>query len=123
MVAVLMTAGCKKKNLKTAQENLEGKWTVTSTEVLGSVVPGDGSYLQFYACSGSCNGVDHKVSDTTSGTFSYSLNDEATVLTITDNSTDGGSWGASWDLLELTETDLRMTASTAFGNVKVEFKK
>ena len=83
------------------QQMLEGKWTIQSQEMLGSVVPGD----------------------ETTGTIAYSLNSEATVLSITDNSADGGSWDADWDILELTETDLRNTTSTAFGNVKVEMTK
>ncbi len=121
--ALLLVAACKKKNQPTPQEMLEGKWIIQSQEWLTYTVPGDGSYLQFNACSSSCSGVDYKASDTTSGTFTYVLNEEATLLTITDNSSDGGSWGAAWDILELTENDLRITGSTPFGNVKVEMTK
>lgn len=121
--AALAIVGCKKEEPPTPQEMLQGKWIIQSQELLGSVVPGDGSYLQFNACSSSCDGVDFKASDTTTGVISYSLNAEATVLSITDASADGGSWDADWDILELTETDLRITASTVFGNVKVEMTK
>lgn len=70
---------------------LEGKWTITSQEILTQVIPGDGSYMQFNACSCSCSGVDYKASDITSGTFSDLLNEAGTVITIDDNSSDGGS--------------------------------
>jgi hypothetical protein len=121
---ILISISCKKKDPEpTAAELMEGKWVVSSSELLGTVVPGDGSYLRFDACASTCSGVDYKVSDTTSGTFTYSINDEATLLSITDNSSDGGSWSGEWDILELTETDLRMTTSTAFGSFKVELTK
>ena len=102
---------------------IEGKWTITSQEILTQVIPGDGSYLQFNACSSSCSGVDYKVSDTTTGTFTYVLNDEGTVITIVDQSSDGGNWDATWDVLELTESDFRITATTILGNLKVEMSK
>jgi hypothetical protein len=121
--ALLLLVGCKKEDPLTPQQMLEGKWIIQSQEMLGSVVQGDGSYLQFNACSSSCDGVDYKAGDQTTGVITYTLNSEATVLSITDNSADGGSWDADWDILELTETDLRITTSTAFGNVKVEMTK
>lgn len=120
---VLVLTGCKKEDPLTPQQMFEGKWIIQSQEMLGSVVPGDGSYLIFNACSSSCDGVEYKAGDQTTGTIAYSLNSEATVLSITDNSADGGSWDADWDILELTETDLRIITSTAFGNVKVEMTK
>lgn len=122
-ILILLIVSCKKKDIKTPQDKIEGKWTVTSQEIGANVVPGDGSYLQFNACSSTCSGVDHKVSDTTSGTFIYTINEEGTVLTITDNSTDGGSWSGTWDVLELTDSKFRITTSTFLGNFKVEMTK
>ena len=118
----VLAAGCNKKDQLTPAM-LEGKWTITSQEILTTVIPGDGSYLTFDACSSTCSGVDYKAGDNTSGTFTYTLNEEATLLTIADTSADGGNWGATWDVLELSETDLRITATTPFGNVLVELSK
>ena len=122
-LAIFATVGCKKEEPPTPAEMIEGKWTITSQEILTQVIPGDGSYLQFNACSSSCSGVDYKASDTTTGSFNYVLNDEGTVVTITDQSSDGGSWDATWDVLELTETSFRITATTILGNLKVEMTK
>ena len=121
---VVIAIGCKKEDPPpTAEEQLAGTWTIDSSEILATVVPGDGSYLQFNACAATCSGIDYNVSDTTKGTFVYTINDEATLLTITDNSSDGGSWTGEWDVLELTETDFRITTSTIFGSMKVEMSK
>jgi hypothetical protein len=115
--------GCKKEEPLTPAQMIEGKWTITSQEILTSVVPGDGSYLQFNACSSTCSGVDSKASDTTSGTFIYDMNPEGTSIVIDDTSSNGGSWSGTWDILELTETEFRITGSTLFGNFKVEMSK
>ena len=121
---VVIAIGCKKEDPPpTAEEQVAGTWTIDSSEILALVVAGDGSYLQFNACAATCSGIDYKVSDTTKGTFVYTINDEATLLTITDNSSDGGSWTGEWDVLELTETDFRITTSTIFGSRKVEMSK
>lgn len=121
---VLFTIACKKKEPEpTAKELVEGKWIIDSSEILATVVPGDGSYMRFDACSSSCSGVDFKASDTTYGSFTYVINDEATLITITDTSSNGGSWNGEWDILELTESDFRITTSTIFGSMKVEMSK
>lgn len=122
-LAILTTVGCKKEESMTPAQMIEGKWTITSQEILTTIVPGDGSYMQFNACSSTCSGVDFKVSDTTIGSFNYVLNEAGTVITIDDQSADGGSWNATWDVLELTETTFRMTATTILGNLKVEMSK
>lgn len=122
-LAILATVGCKKEEPATPAQMIEGKWTITSQEILTTTIPGDGSYLQFNACSSSCSGVDFKASDTTTGSFSYVLNNEGTIITIDDQSTAGGSWNATWDVLELTESKFRITATTILGNLKVEMSK
>ena len=121
---VIIAIGCKKEDPPTtAEELVAGTWIIDSSEILATVVPGDGSYLRFGACDVTCEGNDYKASDTTSGMFIYTVNEEATLLTITDNSSDGGSWTGEWDILELTETDFRITGSTIFGSMKVEMSK
>jgi len=122
-LAVLASVGCKKDVQLTPAELIEGKWTISSQEILTTVVPGDGSYFQFNACASTCTGVDFKASDTTTGSFSYALNDAGTIITIVDNSSDGGGWDATWDVLELTETSFRITTTTLVGNLKVEMTK
>lgn len=114
---------CKKEDPKTSQQMLEGKWNVYSVEFMGGTSYGDGSYLEFNACSASCGGVDYQASDTTSGTFTYTIDDEATVLNITDTTSNGGNWNAAWDILDFTDTKLRITATTFLGNVTYEFHK
>ncbi len=114
--------GCNKDEI-TPQEMLEGKWIIQSSEILTVVVPGDGSYLQFNPLSTDYTGVDYKASDTTSGTFTYALNSDASVLTIVDGTSDGGSYNGSWDVLELTETNFRIVGNTIFGSLKMEMTK
>lgn len=124
LLLVVVAVACKKEDPPpTAKELVAGQWTITSSEILATVVPGDGSYMRFAACATTCSGVDYKVSNTTSGVFTYTINEEATILTIVDNSSDGGSWNGSWDILELTETDFRITTTTLFGSMKVEMSK
>ena len=124
LLVVVTSFGCKKEEAEpTAEELVAGKWTIDSSELLATVVPGDGSYLQFDACASSCSGVDFKASDTTSGTFTYIINEEATLLSITDTLSEGGSWTGEWDILELTETDFRITGTTILGSMKVEMSK
>jgi hypothetical protein len=118
----LTFASCKKDEM-TPAKLIEGKWVVETYELLAQENPGDGSYLVFNACSSSCSGTDYNAGDQTSGTFTYTLNEEGTILTINDQSSNGGSFGATWDVLELSENELRMTASTALGNLKYTFSK
>lgn len=122
---LLTTIACEKEEEEafTPAQLIEGKWTITSQEILTTIVPGDGSYLQFNACSSACYGEDYRAIDTASGSFTYVLNDAGTIVTIDDQSSDGGSWNATWDILELTETKFRITATTILGNLKVEMSK
>ena len=122
-VFTLVLFGCKKVEVMTPGEMLVGKWMITSSELLGSVVPGDGSYLIFNACSGTCTGADYKASDSSTGSFTYTLNSDATQIDIEDETSVGGSYNYTWDILELTETDFRITASTVLGNLKIEMEK
>ena len=120
----LAFTSCKKEEPKSPQEIIEGKWIIQSQEILGEVTAGDGSYLTFDACGNtSCTGTDYKASDNTYGSITYVLNSDATILTINDPTSDGGSYDADWDILELTETDLRITTSTILGNLKIEMTK
>lgn len=116
---------CDKEEEKPIIEpSLEGKWIITSSEILGSTAPGDGSYLKFDACIDTgCNGIDFKASDTTTGDFTYVLSQDETILEINDQNSDGGNYNYTWDILELSNTDLRIIANTTFGTLKIEMIK
>lgn len=118
----ILFVGCVKKS-KTPAQMIEGKWRITSQELLASVTPGDGSYLEFNGCSTNCTGSDFKASDGTLGSFQYILDESGSQLIIIDNSTAGGSYNGTWDVLELNDDIFRMTTSTSFGNLKIEMNK
>lgn len=119
----IMAVGCNKDENLTPSQMLEGQWTMTSQTLLSVTSAGDGSYLRFDACSNSCSGVDYKASNMSSGNFNYVLNADATLLTIVDTTSNGGNWDGTWDILDLTETTLRITGSTPFGNLTVQYSK
>ena len=120
----LFVSACETANPPTPAENITGRWTIQSSEILGTTIAGDGSYLEFNACGDSeCTGIDFEATDGTSGTFTYVLADDATTVTITDTTADGGNYDATWDILELTETDFRIVGNTLFGSLKIEMTK
>lgn len=97
-----------------------GKWMLSSTEVLGTTSPGDGSYLIFEASTG----TDYMASDSTSGTFTYELNTDGTILIINDTTYDGGYFNFTFDVLQLSEETLRITTDTGIlGNMLLTFGK
>ena len=120
---IFLCLSCEIEKDKTPQELLEGKWNIVSSELLGTVIPGDGSYLKFNACNMQCTGEDYKASDNSTGTFTYTLNGDAVSITISDTLSAGGSYNATWDILELTETDFRMVGNTILGSLKIEMLK
>ena len=126
-VFILFIVACDKTEAtdKTPAELLEGKWNVESTELLGATVPGDGSYLIFDVCTDTiCTGTDFRGTDTTTGSFTYTLNVSADSLLIEDTTSLGGGYGYDWDIEKLTETDLKMNTTTfLFGTFKIDMKK
>lgn len=120
---LIVLSGCKKEEELTPQEMLEGKWMITSREILAITTPGDGSYLVFNSCSSSCTGTDYSASDASTGTFTYTIDDDATQIVISDTINEGGNYNSTWDILELTESSFRMTTTTLFGNLKIEMSK
>ncbi|MBN4072830.1 hypothetical protein JYT74_02195 [Crocinitomix catalasitica] len=129
LVIAILGSSCTKEEPPTADEMLVGKWVITEVELLGSTGAGDGSYLIFDACSGqtSCTGWDYSSDDDTTASLTYTLASDASTLTIADTIwglTSGESWDATWDILELTETRLRMIGDAGiFGTIKYEFDK
>ena len=123
-IVMIMTTGCESTDPPTPAESLTGKWIIQSSEILAQTIPGDGSYLTFNACAdNTCTGTDFEATDGTSGTFTYDLSDDATTIVITDSTNDGGNYDATWDILELTETDFRIVGNTLFGSLKIEMVK
>lgn len=115
---------CEQEEPLTPEQMLTGKWIIQSSEILGTVVPGDGSFITFNACDGStCTGTDFEATDNTSGTYTYSLASDASTITIDDSTSDGGNYNGTWDILELTETDFRIVGNTLFGSLKMEMTK
>jgi len=122
-MAVLFAACNKDDDELTPAQNIVGKWTIYNSVILGQNIPGDGSYLTFNACSGTCSGTDYRASDTTYGAISYVLNEDASYLYITDTSVLGGNYNGTWDVLEITEDKLRIVGSTLLGDLKLEMDK
>ena len=122
ILLLIVISGCNKEEL-TSQKMLEAKWIITSLEILATTTPGNGSYLIFNSCSSSCTGVDYSASDSTSGTFTYVLNDDATQIVITDTMNAGGNYNFTWDILDLTTSQLKITTSTLLGNLKIVMSK
>lgn len=122
---MLLTSACKKEDEPLAPADaLVGKWVIESTFFLGQIIPGDGSYLVFKACSGTtCTGEDYLASDSTSGTFTYDLSADASTMTIVDLTDDGGNYDGLFNVTELTETDFKINGDTPFGVINLEMVK
>lgn len=123
VVAVLFSSCKKDDDKKTPAELIVGKWVVYNTVLLAQDVPGDDSYLVFNSCGGTCSGTDFRASDTTSGSFTYVLNEEGSYLAITDTTFAGGSYNGTWDVLEIGDDRLRITITTILGDLKIEMNK
>ncbi len=123
-LALVVLTACEKEEEQTAYDKINGTWNISSTSLLGANFPGNGSSLTFQSCtSGPCSGTDYNASDTTTGAFSYIFSENDKVLTITDTLAEGGNYNYQWDLLRFTDTRIRMTAETLFGNLTVEMSK
>jgi hypothetical protein len=123
--AILMNACENVEGVQTVYDQAEGKWTITSTEFLTSTILGDGSTLTFDNCSTPpCTGQDYKASDNTTGTFTYQFDAIENLLIINDPSSDGGNYNDTFDILNFTETNLRITSGSLLGlNVTIEMEK
>lgn len=123
LIVALGIVSCKKDESNSPENQIEGKWVIYNQEVLGSSVPGDGSYLTF---SGglSGTGTDYKASDSTTGQFTYVMDEEATQIEIVDTMSDGGNYNYTFDILQLDAERFRFTANTGlFGDLLIEMNK
>ncbi len=121
MTIIAISYGCKKEESKA--EMLVGKWVITSSTLLGTQFTADGSYLQFNECGDNCTGVDYNGTTQTTGSFTWTINEEGTTLTIDDNSANGGNFDATFNVTELTSTTLKMNYSTHFGSYSYNLSK
>lgn len=99
-----------------ATKSVSGKWVITNVDINGTSVPSsDGSYLQFNECTdGTCTGIDYKGEDQTTGSFTYTQNEEESI-TIVDNDTDnGGSWNGEWTINSISDTEMVFSLSINF---------
>ncbi|NQY11502.1 MAG: hypothetical protein HRT71_18545 [Flavobacteriales bacterium] len=117
--------GCAKEQLPslTPTEMLVGKWEITSTVLFDAHVSGDGSFLQFESCNTTCDGIDFNGASNTAGNFTYVLSDDATSLVIDDKSNDGLTIGYTWEVTELSNSNLSIKTSTMFGDYKIYLTK
>ena len=126
LLATILVASCSSDDdTPTVPEDaIQGTWMITSSVLLGATVPGDGSSLTFNACDTTCSGADYLASDQTTGSFTYSFNDDFTQLTIVDASEDGGSYDGTWEILELKSSTLRIIVDTGLlGTVQLNMSK
>jgi len=108
-----------------ASEMVKGTWTISSMNMFGVDIPGDGSTLTFGDCvDGVCTGQDYEASDGTTGTFTYELTDNDTKIVIVDEDPNGGNYNTTWDILDLESKSLRMTGDfSIFGTMLIEMNK
>jgi hypothetical protein len=108
-----------------ASEMVKGTWTISSMNMFGVDIPGDGSTLTFGDCvDGVCTGQDYEASDGTTGTFTYELTDNDTKIVILDEDPNGGNYNTTWDILDLESKNLRMTGDfSIFGTMLIEMNK
>jgi hypothetical protein len=127
---VSMFYGCDQVNEEdeapaSAAEMVKGTWTISSMNMFGVDIPGDGSTLTFGDCiDGVCTGQDYEATDGTTGTFTYELTDNDTKIVIVDEDPSGGNYNTTWDILDLESKSLRMTGDfSIFGSMLVEMTK
>lgn len=86
---------------------------------------GIGSFLEFSTCDSSlCPGIDYNADDNTTGTFTWSLDKSARILTINDTLEAGGGYNGDWEVVSITNKRLRLKTNVAlFGDMTILFKK
>ena len=127
MILIPMFFGCDTTSEEPVEvnERIQGTWTISSMNMFGVDIPGDGSTLTFNGCDATCTGQDYEATGETTGTFTYEFIENNTQLKITDNDPDnGGSYNGTWDILDFTSSKLRLTIDTGLlGNIQMEMNK
>jgi hypothetical protein len=123
--AIFAISSCEKIE-EDPYKRVEGKWIVKSTSIGGINAGEDGSYLLFNPCGGvNCEGVDYKASDSTSGTFGYSITEGSskTLFFFTDTTNDGGFYNGEYEATLFNNYSLNLEASSILGTFRIEMKK
>ena len=109
----------------TPEERIIGVWEMIEFNWYGTKTDGDGCSWEFKQCaSGSCEGIDSSSSKNTSSAFNYEFKDDYKILSIDDESGDGGgAFSGEYDILAFENDRLRITTTTVLGQMTYEFKK
>lgn len=122
LAGFLITAlfACKKTD---PHEAIIGSWEVSKTYLSGNEMSGPGE-MTFQDCgTPPCPGTSTEKTNNTTGDISWELNEDASKLTITDTSSGGGAWNATYDVDVLTSSSLTIRTNSILGELKVEFNK
>jgi len=123
-LSVILISSCNKIE-EDPYKRVEGKWIIKSTSLGGINAGENGSYLQFNSCGGiDCEGIDYSGSDSTSGTFGYSITEgETTLFFFTDTTSVGGFYNGEYEATVFNNKTLNLEASSILGTVRIEMKK
>ena len=106
-------------------EKISGTWNISSMNMLGMDIPGDGSTLSFDNCDEPpCTGRDYEATDETTGTFTYKFVEEDSKILIVDEDEKGGNYNATWSILDFDKDYLKITGEfPIFGSMQMELRK
>lgn len=115
----------KEETLLAAEERIVGTWVINESELLGSTLPGDGSSITFTACTDTgCTGSDFLAADESTSSITYTLNSEATLLTIDDSDpSKGGSYTGEYTIETFTNSSMTISIETFIGLVRFKMTK
>ena len=122
VVVALGSSACKKLG---PYEKIDGTWKITSSEIFGTSIPGDGSTISFVECdTPPCPGSDYLASDGTTSNITYEFLNDDDILAIVDTTGNGGSYNAEWDVGTFTKSRLTLSADAGFfGPFKMTLEK
>jgi hypothetical protein len=129
MMAALLF-GCDQMNKEDEEPanvyaKIKGTWTISSMNMFGIDIPGDGSALTFDYCDEApCTGQDYEASGGTTGTFTYEFIENDSKIVIVDEDANGGNYNTTWAILDFGSSNLRMTGEfSIFGNMQLDMNK
>ncbi|MFH2142637.1 MAG: hypothetical protein ABIJ97_09460 [Bacteroidota bacterium] len=104
---------------------LEGKWIIKSAYLADNEYKDGKSYLEFHACGDSvCTGIDYDGEDQTTGVYTWTMDEQNNILSITDTLSAGGGYNADWLIESMTAKKMTISANTGiFGTMKMELKR
>ena len=113
------------ETLLAAEERIVGTWVINESQILGNTIPGDGSTITFNACTDTgCTGSDYLAADASTSDITYTLNADATLLTIDDSDpSKGGSYTGEYTIVTFTNSSMTITIDTFLGPVTFKMTK